>query len=54
MFNEERELLSINVATSSAVYYPKDILEHTLKFEINYQFTEDLTVYILLDKGMQL
>jgi hypothetical protein len=46
-----REVLSINVAISSAVTYPEGTLGRTLSFRTNFQFSEKRRYYVTLDPG---
>ena len=45
------EVFSINVATSSEVFYPDDTLGRTLTFSTNYRFPENQKFYIVFDQG---
>ena len=46
---KKKEVVSINVETSSAVKYLNDTLGHTLTFCVNYHFPESQIFFILLN-----
>ena len=46
-----REVVTIDVAISPSVMYPEGSLRRELKFITDYQFTERMQYYVLLDPG---